>query len=76
MILTFAKIRITLPGSTRIDRAYSWGNLVVVEAKYEGFAFSDHMALIVKVKVPDDFSKLLSPETESKILFLERNLGL
>ena len=50
------------PGATRIDRAYSWGILVVVEAKYEGVAFSDHMALIVKVKVPDDFSKLLSPK--------------
>ena len=48
-------------GATRIDRQYWWGNLEVLEVKHVGVAFSDHQAVVVKVKVPDMFSKLLCP---------------
>ena len=48
-------------GATRIDRSYSWGNLKVVEAKYEPPAFSDHMAYIVSYNLPTSSSRMFSP---------------
>ena len=51
-------------GATRIDRLYQWGNLEAVEIKYVGVAFSDHQALIAKVKVPDNFSRILCPRSK------------
>ena len=38
-------------GASRIDRNYHFGNLTVTEAKYVGIAFSDHLALIITVKI-------------------------
>ena len=40
-------------GATRIDRSYNWGQLEVVEAKYVPVAFSDHMAYIVTLSLPE-----------------------
>ena len=31
-------------GATRIDMSYSWGEVILVEAKYQSLAFSDHLA--------------------------------
>ena len=50
-------------GATRIDRSYSWGNLTVVEARYEPIAFSDHMAYIVRLSLPDTSAQMLSPRS-------------
>ena len=49
-------------GATRIDRSYTWGEVTVVEAKYEAVAFSDHMAYIVEIEVPEKVEKMLSPK--------------
>ena len=54
-------------GASRIDRMYYHGNLKILEAFYVGLAFSDHFALIVKIKLPENMSKKLSPK--SKPLF-------
>ena len=53
----------TVEGGTRIDRQYHWGNLVILEAKYVGIAFSDHMALIISVKLPTQVSRLSCPKS-------------
>ena len=34
----------------------------MLEAKYVGVAFSDHMSLILKIKLPENFSRLTSPK--------------
>ena len=39
-------------GASRIDRSYHWGEVTIVEAGYHSIAFSDHMALIVKITLP------------------------
>ena len=49
-------------GATRIDRQYHWGKLEIIEAKLVGLAFSDHMAQIFKIKLPENFSRLCSPK--------------
>ena len=54
-------------GASRIDRMYHYGQLHILEAYYVGVAFSDHFALIVKFKLPENMSKLMSPK--SKPLF-------
>ena len=51
-------------GATRIDRQYHWGNMVIVEVKYVGLAFSDHHGLIVKIKLPDSQAKLICPKSK------------
>ena len=51
-------------GGTRIDRQYNWGNMTILEVKYVGVAFSDHLALIVKVKLPGNFSRLMCPKSK------------
>ena len=48
-------------GATRIDRQYHWGNLTILEAKYIGIAFSDHQALLVKVKFPNFGPRFVAP---------------
>ena len=50
-------------GATRIDRSYSWGELKVIEARYEPIAFSDHMADIVTLSLPDSMARILSPRS-------------
>ena len=50
-------------GATRIDRSYTWGQVMVMQAKYEAVAFSDHMAYIVEIEVPEEIKKMLSPKT-------------
>ena len=54
-------------GATRIDRAYFWGEIKVTASRYEPLAFSDHMAYIVTLSVPDSMSRIISPR--SKPLF-------
>ena len=49
-------------GATRIDRAYHYGDISVKEAEYVEISFSDHHSLIVKVQLPQYFSRLLSPK--------------
>ena len=48
-------------GATRIDRLYHYGEVVVIKAQYQGVAFSDHHCHVIEYKLPDCFSKLLSP---------------
>ena len=48
-------------GATRIDRSYNWGNLAIVDARYVPVAFSDHMAYVVTVSLPEPCSKMISP---------------
>ena len=50
-------------GATRIDRNYHYGEFEVMEARYCSIAFSDHMALKVKMKIPLSFAKILSPKS-------------
>ena len=53
-------------GATRIDRQYSWGNIEIIEAKYVGLAFSDHQALIVKIRIPNFSDKLVCPKSRPR----------
>ena len=53
-------------GATRIDRQYHWGSVEVLEAKYIGVAFSDHMSLILTLKLPENFSRILSPKYKAQ----------
>ena len=50
-------------GATRIDRMYHWGEIKVKEAKYCSLAFSDHMAHIVSIILPDQLCRILSPKS-------------
>ena len=50
-------------GATRIDRIYQYGNIVVKEAFYVGVAFSDHLGLIVKFTLPENFGTQKSPKS-------------
>ena len=54
-------------GATRIDRAYHWGAVTVVSARYEPVAFSDHMGHIVTVSLAPTFSRVLSPRARPMI---------
>ena len=49
-------------GATRIDRAYSYGDITVAEAKYVSVAFSDHLSYIVSLQVPTQVEALSSPK--------------
>ena len=49
-------------GGSRIDRSYLWGDLSVEEARYISVAFSDHMAYIVKINVPESIRSVSSPK--------------
>ena len=51
-------------GATRIDRQYWWGNLEILEIKHVGVAFSDHLAIVVKIRMPDKFSRILCPRSK------------
>ena len=51
-------------GATRIDRMYHHGNIDIIDANYVSASFSDHHSLVVKVRLPDLFSRLLSPKTK------------
>ena len=51
-------------GASRLDRMYHFGHLVVLQARYVGIAFSDHFALIVKFKVPENLSTSVSPKSK------------
>ena len=53
-------------GASRIDRCYYFGGLTPVTAEYIPVAFSDHFAHIITFKVPDKFSKILSPKTRPR----------
>lgn len=48
-------------GATRIDRCYTFGNVTVMECAYVGFASSDHMAIVIKLKLPATCSNHISP---------------
>ena len=50
-------------GASRIDRQYHWGNIIPTEAEYLPLAFSDHLAHIVKVSVPDQLARMFSPRS-------------
>ena len=50
-------------GATRIDRVYQYGNIIVKEAFYVGVAFSDHLGLIVKYTLPENFGTQKSPKS-------------
>ena len=54
-------------GASRLDRMYHFGALEIVEAYYVGVAFSDHLTHIVKIKLPQNMTKIASPK--SKPLF-------
>ena len=48
-------------GATIIDRNYHFGDVQVIEAKYSPLAFSDHLAHIVKISLPDPLARIISP---------------
>ena len=52
-------------GATRIDRNYHFGELTLTEAKYIPLAFSDHLAHIIRVSLPDPFGRILSPRSRA-----------
>ena len=41
---------------------YRKGEIKIIAADYVSIAFSDHMGLVVEIRVPKAFSRLLSPE--------------
>ena len=49
-------------GASRIDRQYHYGEMTIIEAKYLPLAFSDHLGLLVRISVPQSFSKLFCPK--------------
>ena len=51
-------------GASRIDRSYHWGNVNVVNAKYEAVAFTDHLAHIVVLQPPVDMMHSVSPKSK------------
>ena len=54
-------------GATRIDRVYHYGSIIILKAEYVPVAFSDHLSLVIRVKIPEQLSRLRSPQ--SKPLF-------
>ena len=50
-------------GATRIDRSYNWGELTIVDVRYVPVAFSDHMAYVVTISLPEPSSRLISPRS-------------
>ena len=50
-------------GATRIDRSYNWGDVSVHDARYVPVAFSDHMAYIVSISIPNLSSSMVSPRS-------------
>ena len=50
-------------GASRIDRSYHWGSVRVEGAEYEAVAFTDHLALIVKIQFPDNMTFSVSPKS-------------
>ena len=50
-------------GASRIDRQYHWGEIEVLSAVYTPIAFSDHLALVTKMKVPDQLTRFLCPKS-------------
>ena len=51
-------------GATRIDRCYHFGEIRILQAAYLPLAFSDHHALVVKIILPNPFSRLLCPKQD------------
>ena len=54
-------------GASRLDRMYHFGGIQVIEAFYVGVAFSDHLSLVVKIKLPPNMNRQAS--IKSKPLF-------
>ena len=52
-------------GATRIDREYHWGDMVIVEVRYVGLAFSDHLALSKSQTARNFFQTSLSKKQAS-----------
>ena len=52
-------------GATRLDRQYTWGQLIPLEVRHVSVAFSDHLSLIVKLSVPEKISSTISPTYRS-----------
>ena len=50
-------------GASRIDRSYYWGALTPIAARYEGVAFSDHLAYVVHHHLPASMDLFLSPKS-------------
>ena len=50
-------------GATRLDRSYYWGQVSPVQAEYVSIAFSDHLAFIETISIPDNMSKVISPRS-------------
>ena len=48
-------------GASRIDRQYHWGDIFISSADYLPVAFSDHLALKVKIEIPDPIQRYCSP---------------
>ena len=50
-------------GASRLDRNYQYGQIMINETKYESIAFSDHMAHILKIDIPECIMKCKSPKS-------------
>ena len=48
--------------ASRIDRQYQWGDIEIIAADHFPVAFSDHFALVTRIKVPAQITKLLCPK--------------
>ena len=48
-------------GASRIDRSYHYGDIRIQSACYLPLAFSDHHSHVVKMILPDPFTRLLCP---------------
>ena len=49
-------------GATRIDRNYHFGEITVKDVWYQPLAFSDHFGLVIKIILPNQLTKILSPK--------------
>jgi exonuclease III len=48
-------------GASRIDRAYHWGGVSVLQAGYHSISFSDHMAHVIEYQLPAPMERILGP---------------
>ena len=54
-------------GASRIDTQYHWGQVEVNKSQYIPAAFSDHLGLLIEIKVPCTFSRDFCPPGQPHI---------
>ena len=56
-----------VPGATRIDRQYIWGETQIISSEYTSISFSDHYGLLTVVKVPFDQPRQAIPRAKRNL---------